>query len=196
MRHLFTLLLITGLCASGTAAQPRCDGAPEDAVLSVPKELSSWMQLECTERGHRLRPTIGYAWEANTSGRQLTFPALGAGGIPANRIQGIPVVVGRSGVYPPLVGGNLMSPHDAYFKWSRLTPMKEELLSAANAEIEGQPGTSGPYEAGYLLDLLSNQTFEYRLYILMRANEPQVIIAMYNVPRQSPLKVVLLVRRS
>ena len=194
MRILFPLLIAAPALAfaQGSAS---CAGAPVDAITAVPPAISQWLTVECGEFGHILSPAPGYQWRANSNGRALNFPALGLGRIPANIVNGIPLVVGRTGAYPPLVGGTLMSPHDAFFSKSQLTAMEGVLLNAANVEASKQVGYAGPYSNGFLFDVLSNQGFQYRIYILAKDAQPHLILAFFEAPQQHRKQVTLLVSK-
>ncbi|MGC1175940.1 hypothetical protein [Polaromonas sp.] len=194
MRIIFPLLFAAPVLAfaQGSAS---CVGAPADAITAVPSVISQWLTVECGEFGHVLSPAPGYRWRANSNGRALDFPALGLGRIPANNVDGIPLVVGRTGAYPPLLGGKLMSPHDAFFSKSQLTLMEGELLNAANVEASKQAGYAGPYSNGFLFDVLSNQGFQYRVYILAKDAQPHMVLAFFEAPRQHRKQVTLLVTK-
>lgn len=173
------------------AAISNCAGAPAGAILEVPTPLQTLFQIECTNKGHILAPIQGKKFVALMNKAEMTFPALGISGVPANVMAGTPVVVTKNGVYPPIVGGTLTSPHDAYFAQNQLTKMEGELLAVANKAAQSFLPSPQTYNSGYLYDLLSNQVFQYRLYVLYRENKPAVIYASYET-RHSPPKAVLI----
>jgi hypothetical protein len=189
------LLLFAAPVLAFAQSSASCAGAPADAITEVPAAISQWLTVECGEFGHVLSPAPGYQWRANSNGRSLDFPALGLGRIPANSVEGIPLVVSRTGAYRPLVGGKLMSPHDAFFSKSQLTPMEGELLGAANVEASKQAGYAGPYLSGFLFDVLSNQGFQYRVYVLVKDAQPHLVMAFFETPRQQRKQVTLLVSK-
>jgi len=73
--------------------------------------------------------------------------------------------------------------------------MEGELLSAANREASKQAGYAGPYPSGFLYDVLSNQGFQYRVYILLQDGQPHLMLAFFEIPRQQPKQVTLLVSK-
>ncbi len=151
MRKVLLLLLAVPLCAFAQRS-PSCDSAPANAQVVVPQELRKWIQIECGENGHVIGPTAGYAWRANTNGIEVKFPALGS--------RDAPIDAARGG---------------AYFEKSRVIPIEGDFLIGSNEIASKQKGYAGPYRKGYLYDLLSNQEFEYRLFVMLRDNEPHMV---------------------
>ncbi|HYN62982.1 MAG TPA: hypothetical protein VES36_00140, partial [Candidatus Limnocylindrales bacterium] len=151
-----------------------------NAQVVVPPELRKWISIECGEGGHVINPAPGYAWRSNTSGQPLRFPAVGPGGMPVHLVKDVPMVKSPTGTYAPLEGGALISPHDAFFTKSRIIPITGDFLIGANEYAEKQKGYAGrPYRKGYLYDLLSNQGFEYRLFVLLVDNEPHMVNVVF-----------------
>jgi hypothetical protein len=179
MRKIIVLLLASFAPFALAQRSPSCDSAPANTQVVVPPELAKWISIECGEGGHVIGPAPGYAWRSNISGQPLKFPAEGPGGVPVHMVNGVPMVKSPTGTYAPLEGGKLISPHDAFFAKSRVTPIADDFLIGTNEYAAKQKGYVGPYRKGYLYDLLSNQGFEYRLFVLLVDNEPQMINVVF-----------------
>jgi len=104
-------------------------------------------------------------------------------------------VKSATGSYEPLPGGALISPHDAFFAKSRVTPITDDFLIGTNEIAAKQKGYAGPYRKGYLYDLLSNQGFEYRFFVLLVDNEPQMIRVVYQREDQQRTLTLLVTRQ-
>jgi len=170
MRKIFVLLLVAFAPIALAQRSPSCDSAPANAQVVVPPELRKWISIECGLDGHVINPAPGYAWRANSDGRPLKFPATGTGGAPA-------------------------SPHGAFFAQSRIFPITDDFLVGTNETASREKGYAGPYRKGYLYDLLSNQGFEYRLFVLLVNNEPHMINVVFQT-KDSYRRLTLLVTRS
>ena len=195
MRKIIVLLL--AVFAPGAFAQPSpsCESAPANAQVVVPPELRRWISIECGEGGHVIGPAPGYAWRANTNGQPLKFPALGPGGVPVTVVNGVPMVKSPTGTYAPLQGGALISPHDAFFAKSRVFPITGDFLVGTNDSLYKEKGYAGPYRKGYLYDLLSNQGFEYRFFVLLVDDEPQMINVVFQTQGERRRLTLLVTRR-
>jgi hypothetical protein len=169
-----------------------CEDAPTETSVIVPEVLRNWMSISCGSRGHTLFPSRDYVWLSD-DGRSLNFPALGPGGVPAVTVDGAALVIGRGGAYAPLVGGGLMSKHDAFFSKTKFYVMSGELLEVANATVSKEKAFVGPYAEGYILDLLSNQGFGYRLYLFVKDGNLRQIYAQFDMPRKNSLRLPLTV---
>jgi hypothetical protein len=192
MRKIVILLLAVFAPIALAQRSPSCESAPADAQVVVPPELVKWIAIECGAGGHVIVPAPGYAWRAN--GQPVKFPAVGPGGVPVNSVKGVPMVKSPTGSYAPLEGGELISPHDAFFAKSRIFPITGEFLAGTNEIASKQKGYAGPYRKGYLYDLLSNQGFEYRLFVLLVENEPHMIHVVFQAEGQQR-RLTLLVTR-
>ena len=95
------------------------------------------------------------------------------------RVKGVPMVKSPTGTYAPLPGGALISPHDAFFAKERVTPVTGDFLVGTNETLSKLKGYAGPYAKGVLYDLLSNQGFEYRLYVMFKGEEPQFVRVVF-----------------
>ena len=179
MRLLIVLILAAAAPLAFAQRTPSCESAPPTAQAAVPQELRKWVTIECGEGGHVVAPAPGYAWRANSNGAALKFPALGPGGIPVNTVKGVPMVKSPTGTYAPLPSGALISPHDAFFAKSRVIPIAGDFLTGSNETAAKEKGYAGPYRKGFLYDLLSNQGFEYRLFILFKDDEPHMINVVF-----------------
>jgi hypothetical protein len=177
MRNFIVLLLAMFAPFAFAQRSPSCESAPANAQVVVPPELAKWISIECGEDGHVIGPAPGYAWRANSNGQPLKFAAVGPGGVPVNLVKGVPMVKSPTGTYEPIEGRKLISPHDAF----RVIPITDDFLIGTNEYAEKQKGYAGPYRKGYLYDLLSNQGFEYRLFVLLVDNEPQMINVVFQV---------------
>jgi|CXWL01.1.fsa_nt_gi hypothetical protein len=155
MRNIVLLLLAVPLCALAQRS-PSCDSAPAASQVVVPQELRKWVAIECGEGGHAVTPAAGYAWRGNTNGAPVRFPAAGPGGTPVN----------------PAKSG-------AYFEKSRIFPIEGDFLVGSNEIASKEKGYAGPYRKGYLYDLLSNQGFQYRLFVLLVDNEPHMVNVVF-----------------
>src|SRR6185369_10246405 len=155
---------------------------PAGAQVVVPPELAKWIAIDCGEGGHVVVPAAGCAWRSN--GQPVRLPAVGPGGVPANLVKGVPMVKSPTGSYAPMEGGALISPHDAFFAKSRVFPITGDFLVGTNESASKEKGYAGPYRAGYLYDLLSNQGFEYRLFVLLKDSEPHMIHVVFQTEGQ------------
>ena len=172
-----------------------CESAPAGAQVVVPSELAKWISIECGEGGHVIKPAPGYAWRVNSNGQPAKFPAVGPGGVPANLVKGVPMVKSPTGIYAPLEGGARISPHDAFFAKSRVIPITGDFLVGTNDTVSKEKGYAGPYRKGYLYDLLSNQGFEYRLFVLLVDDEPQMIQVVYQTEAERRRLTLLVTKR-
>lgn len=69
---------VTVLAYSGgaiAAEAQNCDGAPRDAVLTIPDPVSEWAKISCTESGHIVTYTSGYGWFSHKSKKLISFSA-------------------------------------------------------------------------------------------------------------------------
>ena len=173
MRIIFFLLLAVPFCVFDAIAQraPSCDSAPPNAQVVVPQELRKWIVIECGAGGHVVSAAPGYAWRANSNGAPMRFPVLGPGGVPVNPNKG-----------------------DAYFEKSRVIPIEGDFLIGTNETASKEKGYAGPYRKGYLYDLLSNQGFEYRLFVLLVDNEPHMVNVVFQT-EESKRRLTFLVSR-
>jgi len=195
MRTLIALLLAVFAPFALAQRSPSCESAPANAQVAVPPELAKWIAIECGEGGHVIVPAPGYAWHSNLGGQPLKFAAVGPGGVPVISVKGVPMVKSPTATYAPLEGGKLISPHDAFFvKW-RVIPIEGDFLTGTNEIAEKEKGYAGPYRKGYLYDLLSNQGFEYRLFVLLVDNEPQMIHVVYQMEGRQGKRTVLVTRQ-
>jgi len=174
MRKIIVLTLALFAPIALAQRAPSCESAPANAQVVVPPELRKWISIECGEGGHVIHPAPGYAWRGNSSGQPLIFPAVGPGGVPVDTAKG--------------------APRDAFFAKSRVIPIEGDFLIGTNENAEKQKGYAGPYRKGYLYDLLSNQGFEYRLFVLLVDNEPQMIQVVFQQEAKQR-KLTLLVTR-
>ena len=195
MRRFIVLLLAVFAPLALAQRSPSCESAPANAQVVVPPELRKWISIECGEGGHVIGPAPGYAWRANSNGQALKFPALGPGGMPAHQVKGVPMVKSPTGTYAPLDGGALISPHDAFFAKSRVYPITDDFLIGTNETAAKQKGYAGPYRKGYLYDLLSNQGFEYRFFVLLVENEPQMINVVFQAGEKQRTLTLLVTRQ-
>ena len=179
MRKIIVLLLAVFAPTALAQRSPSCESAPAVSQVVVPPELRKWISIECGEGGHVINPAPGYAWRANSDGRPLKFPAVGPGGVPVNSVKGVLMVKSPTATYAPLEGGELISPHDAFFAQSRIFPITDDFLVGTNETASREKGYAGPYRKGYLYDLQSNQGFEYRLFVLLVDNEPHMINVVF-----------------
>ncbi|MEO8145502.1 MAG: hypothetical protein ABI654_14940 [Betaproteobacteria bacterium] len=195
MRNIIALLL--ALVAPIVLAQrsPSCESAPANAQVVVPPELRKWITIDCGDAGHVISPARGYFWRANSGGQPLKFPALGPAGVPVNEVKGVLMVKSPTGTYAPLEGGALISPHDAFFAKSRIFPITDDFLVGTNDAVSRQNGYAGPYRKGYLYDLLSNQGFEYRLFVLLVNDEPHMIDVVFQTTDKYRRITVLVTRQ-
>lgn len=194
--HKFIVLLLAVFAPIALAQRsPSCESAPANAQVVVPQELRKWISIECGEGGHVIGPARGYAWRSNTSGQPLRFPALGPGGVPVISVKGVPMVKSPTATYAPLEGGKLISPHDAFFGKSRIIPIEGDFLIGTNELAAKEKGYAGPYRRGHLLDLLSNQGFEYRLFVLLVDDEPHMIHVVYQMEGKQGKRTVLVTRQ-
>lgn len=152
MRIIIVLFLVSFAPFAFAQRSPSCESAPPGAQVVVPLELRKWIVIECGENGHAVAPAPGYTWRANTNGVEVKFPALGPGGTTVNPGKGA-----------------------AYFEKSRVIPIEGDFLIGSDEIASKQKGYAGPYHKGYLYDLLSNQEFEYRLFVMLRDNEPHMV---------------------
>lgn len=171
MRVIVVLLL--ALFAPITFAQrsPSCESAPAGAQVVVPAELRKWIAIDCGEGGPAVVPATGYAWRANSNGAPVKLPAAGPGGVPVNPAKGNP-----------------------FFEKSRIFPIEGEFLVGTNETVSKEKGFAGPYRKGYLYDLLSNQGFEYRLFVMLVNDEPQMIQVIFHIagdPQQRRLTLLV-----
>jgi hypothetical protein len=171
MRKIIVLLLALVAPVALAQRSPSCDSAPASAQVVVPPELARWISIECGEGGHVVKPAPGYFWRANTNGQQLKFPAVGPEGVPEKPLKG-----------------------EAFFAKSRIFPITDDFLIGTNDAVAKQKGYAGPYRKGYLYDLLSNQGFEYRLFVMLVDNEPHMIDVVYQTTDKYR-RVTLLVTR-
>jgi hypothetical protein len=195
MRKIIVLMLAAFVPFALAQRSPSCDSAPANAQVIVPPEVAKWISIECGEGGHVLAPAPGYAWRANSNGQALKFPAVGPGGVPVISVKGVPMVKSPTATYAPMEGGALISPHDAFFAKSRVYPITGDFLVGANETAAKQKGYAGPYRKGYLYDLLSNQGFEYRLFVLLVDNEPQMINVVFQREDQQRTLTLLVTRQ-
>jgi hypothetical protein len=193
MRKLIVLLLAVFAPVALAQRTPSCESAPAGAQVVVPPELAKWIAIECGESGHVIKPAPGYAWRAN--GQPVKFPAVGPGGVPVNSVKGVPMVKSPTGSYAPLEGGALISPHDAFFAKSRIFPITDDFLVGTNEIVAKQKGYAGPYRKGFLYDLLSNQGFEYRLFVLLADNEPHMIHVVFQTKDQQRRLTLLVTKQ-
>ena len=172
MRKIAVLML--ALFAPFALAQrsASCESAPAGAQVVVPEELRKWISIECGESGHVVKPAAGYVWRANTGGQPFDFPAVGPGGEPEKPVKGKP-----------------------FFSKSRIFPITDDFLLGTNDAVSKQKGYAGPYHKGYLYDLLSNQGFEYRLFVLLVDNEPHMIDVVFQTTDKYRRVTLLVTRR-
>jgi hypothetical protein len=195
MHKIVVLLLAVFAPLALAQRSPSCESAPAGAQVVVPPELGKWIAIECGAGGHVITPAPGYAWRANTNGQPVRFPAVGPAGVPVNSVKGVPMVKSPTGTYAPLEGGELISPHDAFFEKSRIFPITDDFLVGTNETVSKQKGYAGPYRKGYLYDLLSNQGFEYRLFVLLVNDEPQMIHVVFQAEGQQRRLTLLVTRQ-
>jgi len=194
MRKFVVLWLVLSAPVAFAQRLPSCESAPAGAQVVVPQELAKWIAIDCGEGGHVVVPARGYDWRSN--GQPVKFPAVGPGGVPVTSVKGVPMVKSPNGTYAPLEGGALISPHDAFFAKSRVFPISGDFLVGTNDSASKQKGYAGPYRAGFLYDLLSNQGFEYRLFVLLKDNEPHMINVVFQTEGQQRRLSLLVTRRA
>lgn len=170
MRNIFVLWLAVFAPIALAQPAPSCESAPPGAQVVVPPELRQWIAIECGEGGHVITPAPGYAWRSN--GRPVRFSAAGPDGAPANPAKG-----------------------DAFFEKSRIFPITGDFLVGTNEIVSTQKGYAGPYRKGYLYDLLSNQGFEYRLFVLLVDDEPHMIHVVYQYEGQQRRLTLLVTKQ-
>jgi len=193
MRNVIVLMLAVFAPIAPAQRSQSCEAAPASAQVVVPPELGKWISIECGEGGHVINPAPGYAWRAN--GQPVKFPAVGPGGVPVNSVKGVLMVKSPTGTYAPLEGGALVSPHDAFFAKSRIFPITGDFLVGTNEIASKEKGYAGPYGKGYLYDLLSNQGFEYRMFVLLVDNEPHMIHVVFQTEGQQRRLTFLVTRQ-
>ena len=193
MRRFIVLMLALFAPIAFAQRSPSCESAPAGAQVVVPQELAKWISIECGEAGHVVIPAAGYVWRTN--GQQVKFPAVGPGGAPIHSVNGVPMVKSPTGTYALLEGGALISPHDAFFAKSRIFPITGDFLIGTNEIASKQKGYAGPYRKGYLYDLLSNQGFEYRLFVLLVDDEPHMIHVVYQYEGQQRRLTLLVTKQ-
>lgn len=174
MRKILFLLLAVFAPFALAQRSASCESAPAGAQVVVPQELRKWISIECGEGGHVVAPAPGYAWRANSNGVQVRFPAAGPGGLPGNTAK---------------------SPRDAYFEKSRVFPIEGDFLIGSNEIASKEKGYAGPYRKGYLYDLLSNQGFQYRLFVLLVDNEPHMINVVFETDDKQRRLTLLVTRQ-
>jgi hypothetical protein len=59
-----------------------CEGAPADAVLTLPAPAGHWMRIVCTDTGHTIAPISGDAWQIIDDARPFAITASDSSGTP------------------------------------------------------------------------------------------------------------------